>query len=157
MIGFVDLGDVNLNYVTLQEKNAIASHVLVFLLRSVFNPFKFSLENFAAKNATASQVFPLFWKAAGICDTRCAITVVAAPCDGASANRNFFQMHFGLTHDDELNADTDVVYRTINFFSEDKRYIYFIFDPPHLLKTARNWRNNSGSGEGTCFMWMVSF
>ena len=117
LTGFVDLGDVNLNYATLQETNAIASHVLAFLLRSVVNPFKFSL----AKNATASQLFPLFWKAVTICETQCAIKVVAATCDGASVNRKFFRMHFGLTHDDELNADTDVVYRTINFFSEDKR------------------------------------
>ena len=153
LIGFVDLGDVNLNYATLQETNAIASHVLVFLLRSVVNPFKFSLANFATKNATASQIFPLFWKAVAICETQCAIKVVAATCDGASANRKFFRMHFGLTHDDELNANTDVVYRTINFFSEDKRYIYFISDPPHLLKTARNCLNNSGSGKGTRFMW----
>ena len=32
LIGFLDLGDVNLNYATLQETNAIASRVLVFLL-----------------------------------------------------------------------------------------------------------------------------
>ena len=62
-------------------------------------------------------------------------------------------MHFVLTHDDELNADTDVVYRTMNVFSEDKRYIYFISDAPHLLKTARNCLNNSGSGKCICFMW----
>ena len=62
-------------------------------------------------------------------------------------------MHFGLTHDDELNANRDVVYRTIHFFSEDKHYIYFISDPPHLLKTASNCLNNSGSGKGTRFMW----
>ena len=60
LIGFADLGDVNLNYATLQETNAIASHVLVFLLRSVINPFKSSLPDFAIKNATASQIFPLF-------------------------------------------------------------------------------------------------
>ena len=89
LIGFVDLGDVNLNYATLQETNAIASHVLVFLLRSVVNPFKFNLANFATKNATASQIFPLFWKAVAICETQCAIKVVAATCDGASANRKF--------------------------------------------------------------------
>ena len=153
LIGFVDLGDVNLNYATLQETNTIASHVLAFLLRSVVNPFKFSLANFATRNATASQIFPLFWKAVAICETQCAIKVVAATCDGASANRKFFRMHFGLTHADELNADTDVVYRTINFFSEDKRYIYFISDAPHLLKTARNSVNNSGCGKGTRFMW----
>ena len=90
LIGFVDLGDVNLNYATLQETNAIASHVLVFLLRSVVNLFKFSLANFATRNATASQIFPLFWKAVAICETQCAIKVVAATCDGASANRKFF-------------------------------------------------------------------
>ena len=67
LIGFVDLGNVNLNYATLQETSAIASHVLVFLLRSVvINPFKFSLANFATKNATASQIFPVFWKAVAI-------------------------------------------------------------------------------------------
>ena len=66
---------------------------------------------------------------------------------------NFFRMHFGLTHGDELNADPDAVYSTIIFFSEDKRYIYLISGPPRLLKTARNCLNNSGSGIGTRFMW----
>ena len=153
LIGFVDLGDVNLNYATLQETNAIACHVLVFLLRSAVNPSKFSLANFATKNATASQIFPLFWKAVDIGKRQCAIKVAAATCNGASANRKFFRMHFGLTHDDELNADTGVVYRTMKVFSEDKRYIYFISDAPHLLKTARNCLNNSGSGKCTRFMW----
>ena len=31
LIGFVDLGDVNLNYTTFQEVNDIASHVLAFI------------------------------------------------------------------------------------------------------------------------------
>ena len=152
LIGFVDLGDVNLNYATLQETNAIASHVLAFLLRSVVNPFKFSLANFATRNATASQIFPLFWKA--VCNLwkhSVPLKLLLLTCDEASANRKFFRMHFGLTHADELNADTDVVYRTINFFSEDKRYIYFISDAPHLLKTARNCLNNSGCGKGYSF------
>ena len=140
---------MNLNYATLQETNAIASHILVFLLRSVVN-----LSNLVwLILQLESQVFPLFWKTVAICETQCAIKVVAATCYGVSANRKFFRMHFGLTHDDELNADTDVVHRTINFFSEDKRYIYFISDAPHLLKTARNCLINSGSGKGTGFMW----
>ena len=71
LIGFVELGDMNLNYATLQETNVIASHVLVFLLQNVVNPFKFGLVNFATKNATASQIFPLFWKAVAICETQC--------------------------------------------------------------------------------------
>ena len=100
LIGFVDPGDVNLNYATLQEPNAIASHVLVALLQSLVNTFKFSLANFGTKNATASQIFPLFWKALAICETQCAIKVAAATCNGASANSKFFRMHFELIHDE---------------------------------------------------------
>ena len=137
MIGFGDLSDMNSNYASHQETNAIASYELVFLLRSV---------------VTVSQIFPLLWKAVAIFETQCAVKAVPPTCDGASANRKIFRMHFGLGHDDELNADTDVVYRTINFFSEDKCYIYFISDPPHLLDTAHNCLNNSGSGKGTRFM-----
>ena len=105
--------------------------------------------NLATKNATPSQIFPLFRRAVETCETQCAIKVVAATCERASANLKFFRMHFGLAHDDELN----VAYRTIIFFSEDKRYIYVISDPPHLLKTACNCLNNSGSGKDTHFKW----
>ena len=153
LIRLVDLVGVNLNYTTLQETNAIVSHVLVVLIRSVVNPFKFTLADFATKTATTSQIIQLFWKAAAICETQCAIKFVAATCDWASANLKFFRMHFGLTHDDVLNADTDVFYRTISVFKEDKRYIYFIPDPTCLLKTARNRLNNSGPGKDTRFMW----
>ena len=97
LIDFADLGNVNLNYATPKETNAIASHVLVFLLRNVVNPFKFSLANFETKNATASQVFPLFWKAVAICETQCAIKVDAATFDGVSANRKFFLNALGTT------------------------------------------------------------
>ena len=126
LIGFADLGDVNLNHAILQETNAIASHVLDFLLRSVLNPFTFSLTNFATKYATASQIFPLFWEAIAICETQCTIKVVAATCDGASVNRIFFRMHFGLTHDDELNLDTDFVYRTISLTIQNNTALYLL-------------------------------
>ena len=90
-------------------------HVLVFLLQSAFSSYKFSLANFATKNARASQIFWLFVKAVASYHTQCAIRVDAATCDGESAIRKFFRMNFGLTHDDELNADTDTVY---NFLVE---------------------------------------
>ena len=93
----------------IHEKKAIVSLALVFLLWSVVNPFKFSLANFATENATASQIFPLFWNAVASCETKCTIKVVATTCDEESANCIFFWMHFGLKHDDELNADADVV------------------------------------------------
>ena len=32
LIGFVDLGDININYVTLENSQKLATHVLVFFL-----------------------------------------------------------------------------------------------------------------------------
>ena len=155
LIGFVDLGDIETNYATLEKVDDLASHVLVFLVRSIVNPFKFSLANFATNGATSAQMFPLFWKAVGICEIQCNLKVVAATCDGASPNRRLFRMHFHMTKADDINPDVDVTYRTLNVFNRDseKRYIYFISDPPHLIKTARNCLSNSGAGRGTRFMW----
>ena len=54
LIGFDDLGDVNLNYTTFQETNAIVPNVLFFFVfcfflffLAVLNPFRFSLDIFA--------------------------------------------------------------------------------------------------------------
>ena len=52
--------------------------------------------------------------------------IVAVTSDGASAIRKFFHMHFKLTYDDELNADTDVAYRTINFLVKINISISFL-------------------------------
>ena len=54
LIGFVDLGDTELNYATLKNTEEFASHVLVFLVRSIVNPLKFSLANFSTDNANSS-------------------------------------------------------------------------------------------------------
>ena len=68
-----------------------------------------------------------------ICKTQFANKIVAATCNGESAINNIFRFHFTLTHNDELNTDTDTFCKTMNFFGEDKCYIYFISDAPHLL------------------------
>ena len=38
LIGFFDLGDININYATLENVQKLAAHVLVFLFKSVVNP-----------------------------------------------------------------------------------------------------------------------
>ena len=51
LIGFDDLGDVNLNYATFQETNAIVPNVPFFFsflfFFAVLNPFRFSLDIFS--------------------------------------------------------------------------------------------------------------
>ena len=38
LIRFVDLGDINVNVPTLKNTQTLATHVLVFLVKSVVNP-----------------------------------------------------------------------------------------------------------------------
>ena len=151
LIGYVDLGDIN--YAAMSKVTTVASHVLVFLIRSIVNPFKFSLANFATDGISASQMFPLLWKAISICE-KSSLKVIAVTCDAASPNRKVFRVHWHLTQDDDMNPETDVTYRTRNLFSgTENRFLYFISDVPHLLKTARNCLSNSGSGKFTRYMW----
>ena len=153
LIGYVDLGDIDLNYATLSKVATVASHVLVFLIRSIVNPFKFSLANFAIDGISASQIFPLLWKAISICE-KSSLKVIAVTCDAASPNRKVFRVHRHLTQDDDMNPETDVTYRTRNLFSgTENRFLYFISDVPHLLKTSRNCLSNSGSSKFTRYMW----
>ena len=112
LIGFVDYGDVNLNYLNLWETNAIASHVQVLYFEVQLIYFNIFWLNLQLKSHSR-QIFPMFWKFVAICETQYTIKVVAVSYDEASAYDKFFGMHFGLTHDDELNAGSDAVWRTI--------------------------------------------
>ena len=66
--------------------------------------------------------------------------VILFVCDGAKPNRRFFN---GMGFKDEKKDG--VVYKTLNRYSTD-RYIYFISDVPHLIKTTR-----------VRFMWVSPF
>ena len=46
-----------------------------------------------------------------------------------------------------MKFNDSVVYRSIKRFAFEKRFIYFICDPPDIIKTARNNVAHSGFGE----------
>ena len=89
LIGFIDLGDADINYVTLKDRQKLASHVLVFLLTGICNPSKFSLANFSTDTDSAEQIFPLFWKAIGLLENKCKLKVMGLACDGATQKRSY--------------------------------------------------------------------
>ena len=86
LIGFVDLGDININYATLKNVEKLATHVLVFLVKSIANPLSFSFASFATTGILAHQIMPIFWKAVCYLE-QIDLHVIAAPADGASPNR----------------------------------------------------------------------
>ena len=53
-----------------------------------------------------------------------------------------------------MNPENDVTYHTHNLFSgTEHRFLYFVSDVPHLLKTARNCLSYSDIGKFTRYRW----
>lgn len=93
LIGFVDLGNEQINESLIDDREKLATHIMVFLAKSVKNPLSFSFANFATDGASSSQIFSLFWKAVSILEISCNLKVIATVADGASINRRFMQMN----------------------------------------------------------------
>ena len=53
LIGFLDLGDININYATLENAQKLATRVLVFLVKSVVYPLSYSFATFASDGINA--------------------------------------------------------------------------------------------------------
>ena len=144
--GFVDLEDVNLNYASLNDVHEIASHVCVFLLKSIVNPLSFSFATFASTGVTSDQLYHLVWRAVTILERTCFLKVVATSC-GASPNRAFYRIHA------PYSLDGKPVTKARNVYSSDSRFLWIFCDAPHLVKTTRNRLSNSGSGRASRLMW----
>lgn len=137
LIGFTNVGKVNdllLQFERSLESNQdstvpIAKSMLVLFVRGLFNHLEFPYAQFACKSLSGDLLFNPFWEAVYRLE-RMGLKVIAATADGASPNRKFFRLHTQSSKDHE--------YKTLNPFAEDKRFIYFFSDPPHILKTTRN-------------------
>ena len=57
LVGFVDLSDMKLNYATLKNVSVLATHILVFLVKSVVNPLSYSFATFATTGITYIKFF----------------------------------------------------------------------------------------------------
>ena len=148
LIGFVDLGDCDINAATLVKPTELATHVLVFMVKSIVNPLSISLATFATTGVFSFQLMPIFWTAVSYLE-KIYLKVISATVDGASPNRKLFRIHKFMDGD----AGKNVVYREQNIYANDKRFIYFFSDVPHLIKTSCNCLANSGAGRATRFMW----
>lgn len=81
------------------------------------------------------QIFPLAWDVIEKLELY-DIPVVSITSDGAKPNRRFYKLC------QQVQKTSAVPYKTCNPFQDDKD-LFFICDPPHLLKTARNCFSNS--------------
>lgn len=58
-----------------------------------------------------------------------------------------------MANEEDKNPDVDVTYRTVSWQSSEKRFIYFVSDIRHLIKTTRNFLASSGAVRYTRYMW----
>ena len=137
IIGFTDLGDINN---TLQKFEGmindnefnVAREMLVFMVRGLFIKLRFPYAQYPTQGITAGYLFPLVWEV--VKHLECAgFKVISLTCDKGSPNRKFFRLHRLAS-----GQRSGVVNKIINPYSIEKRYLYFISDVPHLLKTVRN-------------------
>ena len=118
LVGFVDLGDTDLNFSTFQDTEKLASRVMVFYIRALAGDLKFAFSYFGTE-IPSNHVIIL---GCGIY-TGTYLSTTSNLCGGASPNRKFYKMH-GFMDD----AVSEVVYRTVNLFAEDYRFIDFFAD-----------------------------
>ena len=139
LVGFCDLGDVvqklndfedNLSSASSSViKRPLAKTMMVFMVRGVFTNIKFPYAQFPMTSGTGYDIFPLIWQAIDRLECN-GVHVLGITADGASINRKLFRLH-GL-------QDNSIIYKTTNMYSKEQKEIFFISDPPHLLKTIRN-------------------
>ena len=107
--------------------------MLVFLVRGLFSNLKFLYAQFPCTALSGNQMYQPFWEAVGRHEL-CGFKVLALVCDGLAANRRLFNLHDP--------GSKCVVHKVSNPYAPG-RDIFFLVDPPHLLKTVWNgWANS---------------
>lgn len=140
MIGFVNLGSINDQLRQAAEEDTqktkhppVADHILAVMVRGLFFKFEFPLAHYPSLGVTGDELLPIVWEVVRFVETT-GLKVIAITADGAAPNRRFFRMH---------GNGNGLTYKVKNIYAADERYIYFISDPPHLVKTIRNCFSHS--------------
>ena len=155
MVGFVDVGDINTHLHAFEQslsedhdhksKETLATSMLVFMVKGLLCSFKYPYAQFPTQSVSSDELFEPFWECVSRLE-RLGFKVMGLCCDGLAANRRLFSLN---------SDDHQLPYKVLNPFSEDKRYLYFISDPPHLIKTARNALANGKRHLWVCIIYMI--
>ena len=83
-------------------------------------------------------MFDSTWEVISACEG-VGVEILSVVCDGSAVNSAFIAMHTPAT-----KCSSGVVFDTVNMCAPD-RTLYFLSDPPHLIKTIRNCFAKSGT------------
>ena len=133
VIGFVNLGDVNNQLLNFEQEQisdgqsvplpTIAKHMFVFMVRGIFSRLEFPYAQFPCASNSGDVIFPLVWECVKRLEA-CNLKVITL----TASNRKFFRMHKKAVKESD-----DIVYKTINVYSPEKRPLYFLSLTYHIL------------------------
>ncbi|XP_034246741.1 uncharacterized protein LOC117648354 [Thrips palmi] len=154
IVGFVNLSEIEQSVADLENqlagegeiKKQEAKKVLVFMLQGVSLDVHEVVAIFPTTELSAEQLYTRAWDVIFNLESR-NIKILTLIGDGAGCNKKFFKMHAKYDHSEEF------VYSTRNIACGEDRPIFFMIDPPHLLKTIRNCFSNSHGHYNTRAMW----
>ena len=147
LIGFVNLNNTCNELLELEksfgENESIAKYLLVLMVRGITTNIRYPLAAFATLGITSDFLYPIVWEAISHLEIFVGIHILFICCDGATPNRKFFKLH---------GQGNELVHFTENPYNSEA-FIYFISDPPHLIKTTRNCFSNSYSHFKSRKLW----
>ena len=134
MISFTDLGDINNELVKHEQDTVqhppIATHVLTLMGRGFLLKIKYPYAHFLGKCLTAEFMYPIEWEAIRHLEAD-GVKALCVTADGASPNRKFSECTEHLIYE-------SIPYKAKNVYTDEECWVYFIFDPCHLVKKVRN-------------------
>lgn len=145
LVGYVNLNDIGNEieegrFQTVSPK--VASHVLQVMIRSITGPLKYTVAYFPCHNMSSDSLHSIISESISKLELN-GIRILTVVFDGASTNRKVMKNFCG-----------ESCYKWKNTYAQDEeRYINFICDPPHLLKTARNCFSNSNWHSKSRYLW----
>ena len=136
LIGFRNLGETKNQLLHCDEsrldsdeqRDELAKTMFVIMVRGLLSKLCFPYAQFAATTLNGDMIFDPIWEAVSRLE-QCGFKMLTITADGTSSHRSLFKIH-GVSGSSR--------YRTLNPHSAEERYINFISDPPHLIKTVRN-------------------
>jgi len=148
LIGYVHLDRVSnemqhLHNVVEGAAKKLAQSLLVVMVRGITTNLKYPIAVYATTTATSTSLYNIIYECIECLEIVAGLKVLYICCDGATSNRRFFHMH---------NDDIET-YKINNPYSSDSREIFFVSDPPHLLKTVRNCFANSFAHSKSRTLW----
>ena len=114
----------------------LVKSMLSYMVKGTASHVQSVVASFGVSKLTKQDLHEHTWNVVE-CLEMSGIRVIVIVCDGSPINRGFISMQ--PAH----SKDSKVVYDTVNPFAPE-RLIFFMSDPPHLLKTIRNCLYNSG-------------